>query len=92
VNLAGRNPHDLSSGQRRRLALGLVLFSGRPVLLLDEPTAALDRAGKSLVLDLLDRAPAGTALVIASHDREFLAAAGCRIQELGPEGLLPPGD
>jgi energy-coupling factor transporter ATP-binding protein EcfA2 len=91
VNLAARNPHDLSSGQRRRLALGLVLLSGRPVLLLDEPTAALDRAGRSLVLNLLDRVPAGTALVIASHDREFLDAAGCRILALGPDGLFPPG-
>ena len=58
--------------------------SGRPVCLLDEPTAALDRAGRDLVLDLLDRIPAGTALVIASHDRAFLAAAGCRILELVP--------
>jgi ATPase subunit of ABC transporter with duplicated ATPase domains len=91
AELAERNPHDLSSGQRRRLALGLVLFSGRAVLLLDEPTAALDRAGRSLVLDLIDHVPANTGLLIASHDREFLEAAGCRILELGPEGLYPSG-
>jgi len=86
-DLAGRNPHDLSSGQRRRLALGMVILSGRPVLLLDEPTAALDRAGRTLVLDLLDRSCPGTAMMIASHDRSFLEAAGCRILNLGPEGL-----
>jgi len=88
-DLAARNPHDLSSGQRRRLALGMVLLSGRPVLLLDEPTAALDRVGRSLVLELLDRAPAGTAMMIASHDRSFLEAAGCSILTLGPDGLSP---
>lgn len=80
VGLAKRNPHDLSSGQRRRLALGLVLLSGRPVLLLDEPTAALDRAGRARVLEMLAVLPAETALVVASHDRDFLAAAGCRLQ------------
>lgn len=91
TNLAGRNPHDLSSGQRRRLALGMVLESNRPVLLLDEPTAALDSNGRSVILKLLDRASAGTALVIASHDREFLAAAGCSILTLTPKGLFPIG-
>ena len=87
ADLTARNPHDLSSGQRRRLALGMVLLSGRPVLLLDEPTAALDRAGRSLVLELLGRSSADTALMIASHDRAFLEAAGCDIRTLGPEGL-----
>ena len=73
----------------RRLALGMVLLSGRPILLLDEPTAALDRAGRSLILNLLDRSCPGTAMMIASHDRSFLEAAGCRILILGPEGLSP---
>jgi len=91
ANLVARNPHDLSSGQRRRLALGMVILSGRPVLLLDEPTAALDRAGRSLVLELLDRSARDTALVIASHDRAFLEAAGCRNLTLGPEGFSPSG-
>jgi len=75
--LAQRNPYNLSSGQRRRLALGLAIFSGRPLLLLDEPTAALDRPGRERVLRLLKALPDETALIIASHDREFLAAAGC---------------
>ncbi len=86
-NLVVRNPHDLSSGQKRRLALGMVLLSQRPVLLLDEPTAALDRAGRALVLEMLDHLPATAALMIASHDRGFLEVAGCRCWTLGPEGL-----
>jgi energy-coupling factor transporter ATP-binding protein EcfA2 len=91
TNLTATNPHDLSCGQRRRLALGMVLVSDRPVLLLDEPTAALDRTGRSVILEMLDRTPAGTALVIASHDLEFLAAAGCSILTLTPKGLVPIG-
>jgi len=81
--LIGTNPHDLSCGQRRRLALGMVILSGRPLILLDEPTAALDRTGRDLVLAMLEDLPPQTALVIASHDREFLAAAGCPVLELG---------
>ena len=93
-DLAVRNPHDLSCGQKRRLALGLVLFSGRPVLLLDEPTAALDRAGRALVLELLANVDPETAVLVASHDLGFLHEAGCGVYELGPEGLdfLPGRD
>jgi energy-coupling factor transport system ATP-binding protein len=82
ASAAERDPHDLSTGQQRRLALGLALGSGRPLVLLDEPTAALDRAGRMMVLDLLDAAGPDTGLVIASHDRDFLAAAGCRTFEI----------
>jgi peptide/nickel transport system ATP-binding protein len=82
AGLAGRNPHDLSCGQKRRLALGMVILSGRQVILLDEPTAALDRAGRQRVLGLLDELPPATGLVIASHDTGFLAEAGCAVREL----------
>lgn len=81
-NLAQRNPHSLSSGQRRRLALGMVLFSTRPLLLLDEPTAALDLEGRQRVLELLAELPPDVALILASHDRNFLLAAGCSILNL----------
>ena len=80
--LARRNPHDLSGGQKRRLALGLALASGRPLVLLDEPTAALDAAGRALVAALVRAAPPGCAVAVASHDRDFLAACGCRVLDL----------
>lgn len=83
ADLMGRDPHALSTGQRRRLALGLVLASGRPLLLLDEPAAALDCEGRRRVLAMLDTVPAGAAVVVASHNAEFLAAAGCRTVDLG---------
>jgi energy-coupling factor transporter ATP-binding protein EcfA2 len=83
----GRHPRDLSSGQRRRLALGLVLLSGRPLLLLDEPTVALDGPGRRLVRRLLADVSPATALVVASHDQRFLEAIGCDVLALGPAGL-----
>jgi len=86
-NLADRNPHSLSAGQKRRLALAMVAFSGRSLLLFDEPTAALDGPGRRLVLDLLQSIPADTAVIVASHDLDFLAAAGFPVAILGPRGI-----
>ncbi len=86
---ARRHPRDLSCGQRRRLALGLVLRSGRSLLLLDEPTVALDGPGRCLVRRLLADVPKSAAVVVASHDHRFLAGMGCDVRELGPEGLNP---
>ena len=86
-DLADCHPRDLSSGQRRRLALGLVLRSGRALLLVDEPTVALDGPGRRLVRELLAATPPQAAVVVASHDHRFLEAIGCEIRELGPRGL-----
>lgn len=90
TDLQERHPRDLSSGQKRRLALGLVLHSGRSLLLVDEPTVALDGPGRELVAALLRDLPAGTTAVVASHDRRFLAAIGCDVRRLGPAGLGSP--
>lgn len=87
---AARHPRDLSSGQRRRLALGLVLRSGRPLLLVDEPTVALDGPGRALVRRLLSEVPREAAVVVASHDHRFLEACGCEVRVLGPGGLRAP--
>jgi len=88
--LARRNPHDLSCGQRRRLALALALRSRRPLLLLDEPTAALDAAGRDRVARLVRGRDEDCALVVASHDEAFLRACGCRLLRLGATGLAAP--
>jgi len=82
VELLPRNPHDLSGGQRRRLALALALAADRPLILLDEPTAALDAAGRRLVAAQVRAAPPGAAVIIASHDLAFLDACGCRRWDL----------
>ncbi|MGK8521875.1 ABC transporter ATP-binding protein/permease [Nocardia asteroides] len=66
----------LSLGQRQRLALTRVLATDRPILLLDEPTAHLDRAAEATVLAALrERARAGATVVVIGHRPTVLAAA-----------------
>jgi len=91
ANLSGlpgdRSPHDCSGGERRRLALAFTIMAARPLVLLDEPTAALDSVGRRQVAAVVNSLPDTSALVIASHDRAFLRACGCRVHELGATGL-----
>ncbi len=65
-DLADAAPAELSLGEQRRLALATVLSSGPEVILLDEPTAALDPVARKRVLAAI--AGAGATLVIATHD------------------------
>ena len=59
----------LSAGQKRRLALARLLVSRRPLWLLDEPFAALDTAGQTLVAQLMARhCGEGGIIIAATHD------------------------
>ncbi|MYV57694.1 heme ABC transporter ATP-binding protein [Streptomyces sp. SID3212] len=72
---AGRVVSTLSGGERARVALARVLAQRTPLLLLDEPTAALDLRHQELVLRVCRaRATAGDAVVIVLHDLGLAAA------------------
>ena len=76
----------LSAGQRRRVALARALLPGRPVLLLDEPTAGLDGDTEERVLATLRaQAAAGRIVLVAAHHPRVLEAAG-KIVRLDPGG------
>ena len=73
VGLAGlgaRRPGALSGGQQSRVALARVLVRRRPLLLLDEPFAALGPALRSEMLDLVQSVAAetGATVLMVSHD------------------------
>ncbi|MDQ6691898.1 MAG: energy-coupling factor ABC transporter ATP-binding protein [Candidatus Dormibacteraeota bacterium] len=79
VALAERHPEHLSGGERQLVALaGLVAMRPRH-LILDEPLARLDEAGRLMVgAALQDLCQAGTGMIIAEHDTGFLARLGAR--------------
>lgn len=70
----GAYPHQLSAGERQRVAVARAL-SGRPrVLLADEPLASIDHDNAQMVMRLLEEAAAnGTAVVVATHHPTFAA-------------------
>ena len=75
---------ELSQGEKRRLALAGVLALRPQVLVLDEPTAGLDPQGRRELLHTLAqwRAGDGTAIVLASHNMEDIAALCTRVYVL----------
>lgn len=68
-------PFDLSGGQKRRVAIAGVLAMKPEVLILDEPTAGLDPAGRDEILDLIANMhkELGITVILVSHSMEDVA-------------------
>ena len=64
---------DLSSGMKQRLKLGLAIFADTPLLLLDEPTTNLDKAGIQLYMKAVQRLPGETTVIVCTNDSELEA-------------------
>ncbi len=88
----GRDPRDLSVGERQRLALGAMLCGAPSLILLDEPTRGMDAETKDLlVANLRRRADAGASVVIASHDVELAARGADRVVLLSEGTVIADG-
>jgi cobalt/nickel transport system ATP-binding protein len=73
AHLRDRSPHRLSGGEKKRVALASVLILDPEVLLLDEPTAALDPKSQSQVVDFLIGWGGGAKTVLtATHDLDIV--------------------
>jgi iron complex transport system ATP-binding protein len=80
ADLATREYPSLSGGERARAALARVLAQGTGILMLDEPTAALDLQHQELVMGVARRrATAGGAVLVVAHDLALAAAWADRV-------------
>jgi alpha-D-ribose 1-methylphosphonate 5-triphosphate synthase subunit PhnL len=78
-------PATFSGGEQQRVNLARGFIADHPILLLDEPTAALDAANRAVVVTLIREAKAkGAAIVGIFHDAEVRAAVADRIFEMQP--------
>jgi cobalt/nickel transport system ATP-binding protein len=77
-HLRSRPPHRLSGGEKKRVALASVLVLDPEVLLLDEPTAALDPHSQSQIIELLRDSSHDRTALIATHDLDLAAGIADR--------------
>lgn len=76
AHAADEHPYNLAAPHRRLVALAAVLAANPPLLLLDEPTAGLDRGSRAVVRDaVLRRRESGAAVLAVTHDGEFALEA-----------------
>ncbi len=83
-------PFDLSGGQKRRVAIAGVLAMKPEVLILDEPTAGLDPAGRDEILDLIAgmHRDLGITVILVSHSMEDVAKYVDRIIVMNQGGVV----
>ncbi len=88
-----KSPFDLSGGQKRRAALAGVIAMGPEILVLDEPAAGLDPAGRREILGKIKeyQRASGTTVIIVSHSMEDMAMYCDRVAVLSRGQLMFEG-
>ena len=89
----GRAPFTLSVGEKRRVALAGILAMQPRCLILDEPTAGLDRNGVEAVIDILRSFHArGGTVILISHNPDLVAELVDRVVVLNQGRIVFDGD
>ncbi|MFL9656732.1 thiol reductant ABC exporter subunit CydD [Streptomyces sp. PB17] len=92
ATVLGEDGTGLSAGQRQRLALARAFLADRPVLLLDEPTAALDGATEAEVVDAVRRLAKGRTVLLVVHRPALLEVADRVVRLDAPATVAASGD
>jgi len=98
--LVGERGVKLSGGQKQRLAVARALLTDPPLLLLDEPTSAVEPESEALIIEALERLMRGRTTLIVSHrlslarsaDRVVVVADGQIVENGPPDALLAQPD
>ncbi|TDC22690.1 thiol reductant ABC exporter subunit CydD [Streptomyces sp. 8K308] len=85
----GEGGAGLSAGQRQRVALARAFLADRPILLLDEPTAALDGETEAAVVAAVRRLTEGRTVLLVTH-REALLTTADRVFHVEPSAWPAP--
>jgi peptide/nickel transport system ATP-binding protein len=93
ARVLGRYPHELSAGQQQRVLIAMALATNPEVLVLDEPTTALDATVEAEVLDLIAALSGDidAAIVLISHDVRVVATLCDRVGLLYAGRLMEEG-
>ncbi|GHF95084.1 ABC transporter [Streptomyces hydrogenans] len=94
ATVLGEDGAGLSAGQRQRLALARAFLADRPLLLLDEPTAALDGETEAGIVDAVRRLAHGRTVLLVVHRPALLAVADRVVRigtAAGPEDVPADG-
>ena len=93
AEFASRSPFELSGGEKRRAAIAGVIAMEPSVLVLDEPVAGLDPAGRKEILDLIVRLKeeVSPTVIMVSHYMDDIAALATRIIALRDGKVVADG-
>lgn len=93
--MVGERGATLSGGQRQRIGIARVMIRNSPILLLDEPTAALDTESERLVVDALERLMKGKTVIAIAHRLstirgadQIMVISGGTVAEMGSHDQL----
>ena len=92
-DIRDKSPFELSGGQKRRVALAGVIAMQPEILILDEPTAGLDPAGREEMFDLIRdlHEKRGTTVILVTHSMEDAARVASRLVVMEHGRILMTG-
>lgn len=90
ADLVDRSFSALSGGQRQRVLIARALASGGEILILDEPTANIDRESETHLFDLLRELNKRMTIVMVTHDVGFASSFFTRIACVNREVIIHP--